>query len=501
LKGQQAVIIGAGLGGLAAAAALAADGWDVSIYEKNEKIGGKLNIARQDGYTFDLGPSIVTMPEVFREVFRRAGRAMEDYVSLQSVDPHWRTFFPDGAQLDLNADRTVEGNEKAGLSDRDREQMERFFDYAKELYQFSNQVYFRKAADTLQDVILSYNPLRISRDADRHSVMDDGVRRYLDNRYLQDTMNFFAKYVGSSPYDAPAILNLLSYVQWEFGLWYVPGGLYGIAQGLEQLLRELRVPIHLNSEVSKIQHSEGRVSAIRLQNGQVIEADVIISNMEFIPAYRELLSEPSDVWQPLEEQFEPACSGLVLHLGVDTIYPQLAHHNFFFSSEPEKHFHTVFREGRLPRDPTIYLVAPGKSDPGLAPPDGEVIKILPHIPHLGRHRYSRQDYLQMREDVLDKLESMGLHDLRKHIVTEKMWTPRDIEQLYYTNCGAIYGVVSHRDKNLGFKGPKRSRLYDGLYFVGGSVNPGPGMPMAAMSGLQTADIIQNRLGQRGVGTY
>jgi diapolycopene oxygenase len=218
--------------------------------------------------------------------------------------------------------------------------------------------------------------------------------------------------------------------------------------------------------------------------------------MEVIPALKKLLDVPPERLKKME-RFEPSCSGLVLHLGVDRIYPQLAHHNFFYSDQPRKHFDAVFKSRRLSDDPTIYLVAPVKTDPTQAPPGCEIIKILPHIPHIDpKNPLTPEDYLAFRERVLIKLERMGLTDLRKHIVTEEYWTPYDIEARYYSNQGSIYGVVADRFKNLGFKAPQRSSKLKNLYFVGGSVNPGGGMPMVTLSGQLVRDKILADLGQR-----
>ena len=211
--------------------------------------------------------------------------------------------------------------------------------------------------------------------------------------------------------------------------------------------------------------------------------------MELIPAYKELMSGQEKEIRRIEK-FAPSCSGLVLHLGVDRIYEQLAHHNFFYSDHPREHFKAIFHEHKLSEDPTIYLVAPCKSDPAQAPEGCEIIKILPHIPHLDPNKpLTAEDYADLRERVLIKLERMGLTDLRKHIVSEESWTPVDIQAKYYSNQGSIYGVVADRFKNLGFKNAQRSGVLKNLYFVGGSVNPGGGMPMVTLSGQLVRDKI------------
>lgn len=487
-KKKHVVVIGAGLGGLSAAISLATEGFSVDLLEKNDKVGGKLNILEKDGFTFDLGPSILTMPHIFQALFDRAGKNMADYINIQTVEPHWRNFFEDGSTLDLSSDPVIMRQELDKLGPNTAKEFEAFLAYSKKLCEITEQGYFAHGLDSFWELLKHYGPVRSLLEFDVFRSMDQGVRRFIKDPKLVDVLNYFIKYVGSSPYDAPALMNLLPYIQFGYGLWYVKGGMYGIAEGLQKLAEELGVNIRVNSEVAEIQQHGGRATAVRLLDGTVIPADIVVSNMEVIPAYKKLLNNEKEA-QCLQ-RFEPSCSGLVLHLGVDTIYPQLAHHNFFYSDHPKEHFNAVFHDNKLSDDPTIYLVAPVKSDPTQAPPGCEIIKILPHIPHLNPEQpLTAEDYAALRERVLIKLERMGLTDLRKHIVCEEYWTPIDIEQRYYSNQGSIYGVVADRFKNLGFKIPQRSKDISNLYFVGGSVNPGGGMPMVTLSGQLVRDKI------------
>ena len=483
------VVIGAGLGGLSAAISLATEGFIVDLLEKNDKVGGKLNVLEKDGFSFDLGPSILTMPHIFRALFERAGKNMDDYVSIESVEPHWRNFFEDGSTLDLSADPARMKQQLDQLGPNTANEFEQFLAYSKKLCEVTEAGYFAKGLDSFWELLRHYGPVKSLQDFDVFRSMDQGVRRFIKDPKLVEVLNYFIKYVGSSPYDAPALMNLLPYIQFGYGLWYIKGGMYGMAQGLEKLALELGVTIRVNSEVAEIQHQGGRATAVRLADDSVIAAELIVSNMELIPAYQTLLHGQDKEIRRIEK-FAPSCSGLVLHLGVDRIYPQLAHHNFFYSDHPREHFKAIFHDHRLSEDPTIYLVAPCKSDPQQAPDGCEIIKILPHIPHLDpENPLQPEDYAAMRERVLQKLERMGLTDLRQHIVCEESWTPVDIQQKYYSNQGAIYGVVADRFKNLGFKNAQRSKVLSNLYFVGGSVNPGGGMPMVTLSGQLVRDKI------------
>ncbi|MFP4176176.1 MAG: phytoene desaturase family protein [Candidatus Brocadiia bacterium] len=486
--GPKVLVIGAGLGGISAAISLRAAGYEVEVHEKNDHVGGKLNRLQTEGFAFDLGPSILTLPHYFKHLFQMHDKRMSDYVSCRQLAPHWRCFFEDRTRIDLYPDpaRTVEEN--AVLTEQDGDELREFIAYSAALFAATEEGYFAEGLDTLWEMIRFHGPINALRKFGLFHTMADGVGKRVDNEYLRHILNFFVKYVGSSPYDAPSVLNLLPHAQFEYGLWYVDGGMFELGKALEKLARECGVKVNLGSEIARLPTRRGSVTGADLTDGRRIEADIFVCNMEVIPACRSLLHEPEHKLHRLRK-FEPACSGLVLHLGTDRRYPQLSHHNFFFSRHPRHHFQQVFHDKVLPEDPTVYVVASSRTDPSQAPEGCENIKVLPHIPYIQDRPFIDDDYPQLRSRVLTKLERMGLTDLRNHIIVEDMWTPEDIRDHYYSNKGAIYGVVSDRKLNHGFKAPKRSADYDNLYFVGGSVNPGGGMPMAALSGQQVSEFI------------
>lgn len=477
------IVIGSGLGGISAAISLAQEGYKVTIHEKNPQIGGKLNVLKAEGYTFDLGPSILTLPHIFERLFERSGKKMADYIPIRTLRPHWRNFFEDGKVVDLDPDPGVMAAEARKVGE-DPANVEKFLKYSADLYDLVNEGYFERGLDTSAAFRAFYGLGKFLK-FDLFRSMHGGVARYLKTRYMRDIFDYFIKYVGSSALHSPAFMNCMATIQFRYDLWYVDGGLYGIALGLQRLMNELGVTVHLNSEVAEVRKENGRVTGI-VANGEFHAADIVVSNMEVIPAYEKLLLEDEAFMRTLD-RYEPSCSGLVLELGLDRQYPQLAHHNFFFSDNQKTHFKTVFRKRQLPPDPTIYLVAASRTDPTVAPEGCDCLKILPHIPHIDDERpLTREDYMAFKDRVLEKLERMGLTNLRKHLVFEHCWTPHDIREQYLSNKGSIYGVVSDRFKNLAFKAPKQSVKYPNLFFVGGSVNPGGGMPMVVLCGQNVA---------------
>ncbi len=481
---RHVVVIGAGLGGISAAVSLAQEGYRVTLIEKNAWLGGKLSELKAEGYTFDLGPSILTLPHILERLFEGSGRKMADYIPIRTVRPHWRCFFEDGVVVDLTPEQE-EMDEQLRAIGENPDNFRRFLEYSAELYDLTAEGYFEQGLDTAAEFREFYGLWKFSR-FDLFRSMHQGVCRFLETRYMRDVMDFFIKYVGSSALRAPAFMNSMPTIQFRHDLWYVDGGLYNIARGLRRLLDEIGVEVRLETDIAAILKDAGRVNGVVTRHGEEIPADVVVSNMEVIPTYRHLLDESPEFLRRLR-RFEPSCSGLVLDLGLDRQYPQLAHHNFFMSKNQAVHFKTVFQKRKLPSDPTIYLVAASRTDPTVAPEGCDCLKILPHIPYIDEERsLTREDYLAYKETILDKLERMGLEDLRSHVRYEHVLTPLDIHERYRSNKGSIYGVVVDRFKNLGFKAPKQSERYENLFFVGGSVNPGGGMPMVTLCGQNVA---------------
>ena len=495
MSSHRVTVIGAGLGGISAAISLKAAGYDVEVFEKNGQIGGKLNVMEKDGFTFDLGPSIFTLPQFFQDLFERAGKKMEDYVQLDAVTPHWRNLFENKPTIDLYQEEDLmrrELDKLPGDPEAHWREFKAFLTYGREQYDIVNDGYFDKGLDNLWEFISYYKLKLLGGKIDYKNTMSESIHQRLSDPQLRMIFEYFIKYVGSSAMDSPGYMNLMPMIQFDYGLWYVRGGMYNLAKGLGKLMEEMGIPIHLNADVEAIEKSGKQVTGIRMTDGTVHPSDIIVSNMEVIPAYKKLLNEPVSFTRKLEK-FAPACSGIVLHIGTNKPFPQLAHHNFFYSEDQHKHFDTVFHKKQLPQDPTLYVVAPTRTDPSKAPEGCDNIKILPHIPPLEEGSdITHEDYVALKDRCIDKMERCGLTGLRESIVVEDLLTPVDIERMYRSNRGSIYGVVTDWKLNYGFKAPKTSTRYKNLYFTGGSTNPGGGMPMVVLSGQQCADRIIKR---------
>lgn len=482
---NQVIIVGAGLGGLAAAIRLAAQGRRVTVLEKNERPGGKLNLVREAGYTFDTGPSLLTMPWVIEELFAAAGRSLADYLTLEQIEPTCRYRWPDGTRFDAWQRLPQLCQEIERISPADLPGLFRFLAHTARIYDAVADTFLLRPFDGLAEA-LTPALLRNGPRIDALRSVDAAVRSFFRSPYLQQIFNRYATYNGSSPYLSPATFNVIAYIELTQGGWYVRGGMYGLAEAMLRLAAELGVEVHTCAPVAEVEHEGGRVRGVRLESGERLRAAQVVVNADPRYAYDTLIPGQAAMSRRLA-RLEPSCSGFLLFLGVRRRYEQLAHHNIFFSTDYPREFAAIFQRGVPAADPTIYVAASCVSDPGHAPPGHMNLFVLVNAPALGpRVRWEREAQ-PYRDLVIAKLERMGLTDLGRQIAYEQIWSPADLAARYNAADGAIYGLASNNPFAAFLRPPLRARAIRGLYFVGGGTHPGGGIPLVLLSGRAVAE--------------
>jgi diapolycopene oxygenase len=496
-------IIGGGLGGLASACVLAARGYEVVVFERNEWLGGKAAVLETNGFRFDMGPTILTLPSVLERIFGEAGRDVADALDLVRLDPQWRSFFEDGSTLDLLADTNAMASKLAAFSPRtaSAEGYQSLMRLSAQLHRISDNYFFWRPVGGLRDMFdarATFQP-NILRDIltmrPGQSVARTVRGRIPDPRVAQ-MVDHFTQYVGSAPDASPAVLCGIAHIQTCGGVWYPMGGTQAVPAALTKLAESLGVEFRCGVRVERILTWQGAVHGVRLEGGEKIGVDAVVSNSDSVRTHRELIGgSPARAFER-RRRYEPACSGVVLYLGLKQRYDHLLHHNFAFSRDPNEEFDAIYRKGQPAPDPTCYLCAPSGTEPGVAPPGGEALYVLVHTPYLRPdHDWSRMLPLY-RRTIIEKLKrTAGLKDIESRIVCEQVLTPEDINRRYHVLDGAIYGLASHGRFLGAFKPGNRSPDVRGLYLAGGAAHPGPGMPMVLMSGWIAADALDQDAGR------
>lgn len=496
-ESNRVVVIGAGLGGLAAACTLAARGYAVTLCDKNPWVGGKAAILSEQGYRFDMGPTILTIPEVLRRIFSEAGRDVDQALDLIRLDPQWRSFFTDGSTLDLCADvpQMQATLDRHAPGTGAGQGYGRFMELSKRLHRISDEFFFWRPVGGLSDMFDPHRSFNVGMLREimgmrpGHSVSGT-VRAFVPDARAAQMFDHFTQYVGSCPESSPAILCGIANMQSRDGVWYPRGGTGAVPRALATLAVDLGVDIRTRTPVSRILVEKGKVRGVVTEQGETIPAAVVVSNSDSVRTHRELVEGAPAARFLGRRKYEPACSGVVLYLGLDRRYEQLLHHNFVFSADPHEEFDFIYRKGEPAPDPTCYVCAPAVTEPEVAPPGGEALYVLVHTPYLRPHHDWSKMFAPYRKRIIEKLVSTaGLEDIEQHIVVERFLTPQDINDRYHVLDGAIYGLASHGRFFGAFKPSNRSPDIEGLYLAGGSAHPGPGMPMVMMSGWIAADTV------------
>ena len=474
------VVIGGGLGGLAAAITLAAAGRAVTLVEQLERVGGKLNLVEVDGFSFDTGPSLLTMPWVLRELFATAGTSLEAELTIEPVDPLCRYVWSDGTVFDMTPQLPQLAAGIARFEPADVAGFSRFLGYTAQIYDAVAEPFLARPFRGLRDMF-NQRMLRDSLRIDPLRTVDQSLRAFFRSPRLRQVFGRYATYNGSSPFRAPATFNLIGYVELTQGGWHVRGGMYQIARALERTARRLGVSMLTSTAVSTILEHDGAVTGVRLADDRTIAAGQVVANVDPRIVAERLRGTPRR--RPAGEL---SYSGFVLMLGVRGVDPLLRHHTIFFSDDYRREFDAIVTRGVPADDPTVYVCAPSASDPTVAPPGHSNLFILVNAPHTGQYPHWPATAARYRDLVLDRLERNGLPGLRQRIVVERMLTPNDLEQRYAAPGGAIYGLASNNPFAAFLRPPQRAPDVRGLYFAGGGTHPGGGIPLVLLSGRAAA---------------
>jgi phytoene desaturase len=474
---QKILVIGAGLGGLAAAIRLARAGHTVEVWEKNSEAGGKLKEWRADGFRWDAGPSLLTMPHVLRDLFAFAGERMEDHLDLVHLDSCCRYFWTDSTVIDEDA---------AFWS---RPEVAQFIEYARGIYELSGEAYLNHPP---ADFWRAFSPRNLGKLRHLGKVattrtLAAEVERRISDPHLRQIFLRFATYNGSSPYRTPATFNIIPFVESEFGAWYVRGGMVRIAEALAALAQRNGVSFRFNTTATGWNGGEAIA-----QDGFRSRADFLVCNADVLSARTGFLADIT----PASEQkalLRPplSASGFILFLGVRGRDPRLGHHNIFFSDDYPGEFSAIHEQGRNASEPTIYISISARSDPAHAPAEHDNYFVLVNAPARDpKQSWTEIEARSYRDVVLQRLQRFGFDDLPRRIVSERIFTPVDFAERDLARHGALYGWASHSIRTSLFRPPLRAPGNRNIFFTGGTTHPGGGIPLVLLSGKMVADIIR-----------
>src|SRR5687768_11716908 len=475
-----ALVIGAGLGGIATAARLAKSGYQVTVLEKNTTPGGRCGQLTRDGHRFDTGATLFLMPEVFRQTYEALGERMEDHLDLRRIDPTYSVHFADDTQIALTGDLNSLQNQLEEIEPGSFGGLLRFLEEGRRHYRLALDKFVSRNFPHAWNY---FNPLNLKLIWDLKPLVRHytNVSHYFHEPRLKSAFTFQNMYLGISPFDAPATYSLVQYTELAGGVWFPMGGIYRVIESLVQIAEGQGVRFLYETPVEKIEVEGNRARAVRLKDGSRIAADVIVANADLPYVYAELL--PRDPEVKHLNRLRYTCSAIMFYWGIDRVYPPFGTHNVYISPDYKGSFERIFRDHALADEPSFYVHAPTRVDPSAAPDGQDTIFVLVPVGHLDDD--AQQDWREMkrraRASVLRRLASMGMPDLEEHIKFEVAYTPQAWRSLYNLERGSAFGL-SHNFLQVGYMRPHNRHIrYRNLYFVGSSTHPGTGLPMVLLS--------------------
>ncbi|MGQ9799135.1 MAG: 1-hydroxycarotenoid 3,4-desaturase CrtD [Ignavibacterium sp.] len=490
---KKIAIIGAGLGGLSAAARLAAKGNEVHIFEKNPDAGGKASQFYEQGFRFDTGPSLLTMPYVLNELFNECGENLDDYLSLIKLETVCKYFFDDGTIINAYSEIEKFGKEISEKTIDDEQTLIEFFNYSKTIYDLTADLFLFKSPTNLKTLFNSkaIKTLLNIHKIDSFRTVHQAVSSFFKDKKLIQLFDRYATYNGSNPFEAPATLNIIPYVEYFPGSYLPAGGIYAITNSLKKLAEKKGVNFHFNAEVENIILENKTAVGVRV-NHQYLFFDKIISNVDVNITFNKLLNEINTFESKRYKKLKPSLSAVVFYWAVDNQFPQLETHNIIFSEDYKKEFDQLTKQKIIPAEPTIYIYVSSKLNPDDAPIGKENWFVMINVPYDNGQSWTKE-ISDARKNVIDKINKVLSINIEQNILFEKILTPKELEEKTAAYRGSIYGISSDKRTSAFLRQQNKSRTIKNLYFCGGSAHPGGGIPLVILSGKIVSDIIQSEV--------
>jgi len=486
---KQLVVVGSGFGGLGSAIRLQAAGHQVTLIEARDQLGGRASRLRADGFTWDMGPSLITAPHLLRDLWASAGRDFDLDIPLQRLDPFYRIYFRDGRYFDYGSGTEQDEAEVAKFNPGDVQGLRAFLAHTETIH--------RRAFDDLAGqpfdefrTFVGVIPELVKLGAQRS--VYSLVSKYFKDPYLRMVFSFHPLFIGGNPLRASSIYAIVPFLERQGGVHYTQGGTYTIVEGMERLFRELGGEVVTGEPVGRILASNGRVSGVRTARGEVIPADAVVANSDAATTYLTMLppTHRKRLTATRMRRYRYSMSCFLLYLGLNHRYEQIKHHTILMPDDYERLLTEIFDGEGMPSDLALYLHAPTKSDDSMAPPGGESLYVLVPVPHLGRGINWTRDGDAFRDRIIRYLEhDFGMDGLEASIVSEHRFTPLDFQDQLGSYLGSAFSIEPTLFQSAWFRPHNRSRELPGLYFAGAGTHPGAGLPGTLLSAQITSDLV------------
>ena len=487
---KKIAVIGSGFGGLSLAIRLQAQGFEVKIFEKRDKPGGRAYVYKEKGFTFDAGPTVITAPECLEELFALTGKKMSDYVEMIPVSPFYRLFWHDGYKFDYsnNADELFAQIEKK--SPIDVKGYKKFLEYSKEVF---HQGYTKLAATPFLHLwsMVKVSPQLIRLGA--HRSVYQTICKYIKDDHLRQAFSFHSLLVGGNPFNTSSIYTLIHFLERNWGVFFPRGGTGALVQALIKYFKELGGDIVCSSEVAEIQLDQNqKIYGVQLKDGSTWACEAVVSNGDIVHTYKDLLKENKHAQKETKrlENSDFSMSLFLIYFGTNKKFPNLAHHNVLFGPRYEGLLKDIFTNGILPEDFSLYLHAPSLTDPQLAPEGCECFYVLAPVAHLGKLQIDwKIEGRKYADRIYQYMEDRYMPGLRESLVVEKIFTPEDFKTELNSHVGAAFSLEPKLTQSAYFRLHNRDKKIPGLYFVGAGTHPGAGVPGVVNSAKATASLV------------